>query len=160
VSIFRSRRVQLSAILVPLLLAAAGIAFWFFSAPDPRFGYGFLFAFALLLCAAGVLRSGIAELTPAWRNALTAVFLCVVLARMGWLYTARTVRLLEWPAVPDAELIDVRTRNGQVFKVSRYTRAWNAPLPNTCELDPDLVMERGQNGEPIAFWIRRPTSPQ
>jgi hypothetical protein len=155
VSVFKPRRVPAAPILVPLLLAGTGIVFWFLTAPDPRFGYGFLFAFALLLCAAGVLRSGIVELQPAWRSALTAIFLCAVLARMGWLYTARTVRLLEWPAVPEAELLDVPTRSGQTFKVSKYTRAWNAPLPNTCELDPDLVMERGQNGEPIVFWIRR-----
>jgi hypothetical protein len=43
------------AFLVPALIAFLGAAFWFVSAPDPRFAYGFLFSLGLLVFSQGVL---------------------------------------------------------------------------------------------------------
>jgi hypothetical protein len=43
------------AFLIPALIAFLGVAFWFVSAPDPRFAYGFLFSLGLLVFSQGVL---------------------------------------------------------------------------------------------------------
>jgi hypothetical protein len=44
-----------SAFLVPALASILGVVFWFLSAPDPRFAYGFLFSLGLLSFSQGVL---------------------------------------------------------------------------------------------------------
>ncbi len=43
------------AFLIPAFIAFLGLVFWFLSAPDPRFAYGFLFSLGLLLFTQGVL---------------------------------------------------------------------------------------------------------
>jgi hypothetical protein len=48
---------KISPILIPVFICAAGIAFWFIAAPDPRFGYGFLFSFVLLFFCQGAISS-------------------------------------------------------------------------------------------------------
>jgi len=45
----------ISPIAIPAFICLIGIAFWFMTAPDPRFGYGFLFSFVLLIFCQGVL---------------------------------------------------------------------------------------------------------
>jgi hypothetical protein len=50
-----SRAVTKSAFLVPALVSILGVVFWFLSAPDPRFAYGFLFSLGLLFFSQGVL---------------------------------------------------------------------------------------------------------
>ncbi len=40
--------------LIPCFVATIGIIFWFWSAPDLRFGYGFFYSLAILSAAAGV----------------------------------------------------------------------------------------------------------
>jgi hypothetical protein len=53
--------VKFSPVLIPASICAAGIAFWFIAAPDPRFGYGFLFSFVLLIFSQGVICSKLLE---------------------------------------------------------------------------------------------------
>jgi len=49
------RAVTESAFLIPSFVAILGVIFWFLSAPDPRFAYGFLFSLGLLFFSQGVL---------------------------------------------------------------------------------------------------------
>jgi len=44
------------SVIIPALVCLLGTVFWFITAPDPRFGYGFLFSFAILIFCQGVLR--------------------------------------------------------------------------------------------------------
>jgi hypothetical protein len=46
---------------IPTLICLCGIVFWFFTAPAPRFGYGFLYSFALLCCCQGAMSLGLEE---------------------------------------------------------------------------------------------------
>jgi hypothetical protein len=48
---------KISPIIIPAFICAAGIAFWFIAAPDPRFGHGFLFSFVLLFFCQGAISS-------------------------------------------------------------------------------------------------------
>jgi hypothetical protein len=52
---------KISPVLIPTVFCAAGVAFWFIAAPDPRFGYGFLFSFVLLVFSQGVISSKLPE---------------------------------------------------------------------------------------------------
>jgi hypothetical protein len=47
---------------IPAAISLCGILFWFFTAPAPRFGYGFLYSFALLCCCQGAMSLGLARL--------------------------------------------------------------------------------------------------
>ncbi len=55
------RLAKISPVLIPALICATGITFWFMAAPDPRFGYGFLFSFVLLIFSQGAISSKLLE---------------------------------------------------------------------------------------------------
>jgi hypothetical protein len=48
---FRKKR---ATIFAPLTIAATGVFAWMVTAPEPRYGLGFIFAFPLLLLASGI----------------------------------------------------------------------------------------------------------
>ncbi len=50
-----SRVVTKGPFLIPALVSILGVVFWFLSAPDPRFAYGFLFSLGLLFFTQGIL---------------------------------------------------------------------------------------------------------
>lgn len=54
----RSRRILETQFVVPLITACFGVGFWWLSAPDPRFAYGFLFSVALLVFCQGLRCAG------------------------------------------------------------------------------------------------------
>lgn len=78
------------AFLIPASVTILGVVFWFLSAPDPRFAYGFLFSLGLLLLSQGVLsvspdlcapgtclgNRGLRVLAVLTIGALTAAFVC------------------------------------------------------------------------------------
>lgn len=54
-----AERKNLRRLIIPLIFSFLGIVFWFFSAPDPRFGYGALFSTTFILFSFGLLASGV-----------------------------------------------------------------------------------------------------
>ena len=71
---------KISPALIPALICAAGIVFWFMAAPDPRFGYGFLFSFVLLIFSQGVISSKLLERFRGFLSRHTVYVAVVVLA--------------------------------------------------------------------------------
>jgi hypothetical protein len=96
-----------SALVVALL-------FWFVSAPDPRFGIGFLLAIAFLMLSYGLDSTGLLRLEAG----NTGIVILILIA--GLAKTASAERLLDWPRMMPPKLRLVITLTGD--------RIW-APVP-------------------------------
>jgi len=133
-------------------LPAIGIVFWFFTAPDLRFGHGFLFALGLALLARGLFACDLSA--RGWRVTLIA-FGIVVVARSGLKTTLPQEALTAWPPQQDVPVKTLRLESGAVVHVPVYgDQCWNAPLPCTPEtsLDSRLRIEKDAAGKIQMLW--------
>lgn len=134
-----------AALAGPFLVAALGTALWFFSAPDPRFALGYLYALALLPIAFAAARAGAAA-----RTAVRAAMVALVLAASAYVLHAtdsfvvanavrRFVPVAGWPPLPVAPVAARITAGGYRASVPlRDDRCWAVPIPCTPELDERL----------------------
>jgi hypothetical protein len=137
-------------VLAGWAIAAGGAAFWFASAPDPRFGFGFLAALALVPLA-GAVQVQRAAASRAGRAALLAGLLAAS-TLVAWDYTtfwlelARAEGATSWvrfpplPHVPYARRATVSGLRVNVPLVADL--CFDAPLPCAPRFDPDLVWDR------------------
>jgi hypothetical protein len=138
---------------VPVLLVAginlAGVAFWFVSAPDPRFGLGYILgtcAFVLTL-AAGTFP----HVTVVGRGVrrFLAIVLVVLAARVAFDVAASPAKQLAapWPVFPPSGVRAGTIPGGQTVNVPAASdQCWDLPLPCTPEneFDDRLSMSRGR----------------
>jgi hypothetical protein len=149
----------LAWVAVPL---AIGVAYWFLTAPDRRFGYGYVWSLLLLGLGVLLVRSG-REPALRWRAqlrrtlpavAVGAVIVAAVglgaidLGRQGAVVTRV---LLRWPPVPAAQVADSLTTEGAVIHVvvtpDLFCQA--SPFPCTPDFEPRLRVVRDSRG-----WYR------
>ncbi len=156
------------SVAIPFAIAVAGAAYWFLSAPAPRFGFGYLYPLALMPLA-----FALSTLEPhrlAWTRASAAVAIllacsatlrsnCGGLAASactaftaftgnsgGWKYW-RWIPYLEWPRSDFPVHLESRPmRSGQIAFVASPTKqqCWDHPLPCTPWLHPDLFWTGGR----------------
>ncbi len=141
--------------LAALAAALASTLFWFWSAPDPRFGYGALYVLAALPLSAALPRLGLAEWPRRVRMALAGA-LGFGLAGAGGVFLLAGAgfkpTLLVPPALPRPAVEERRTLEGERVNVPvGDNRCWDAPLPCTPYFRRDLVIERDGAGRPRAF---------
>jgi hypothetical protein len=132
--------------LIILIPVAAGILFWFFTAPDPRFGRVF---FWMLSMSGGLLL--LASVEPlsrgrAFRVALLGVFLAInapffaYVALKGESRISR-ISLSGWRPIPSPALRPKRTSSGLIlYEPASGQRCWDAPLPCTPSFNADLAL--------------------
>jgi hypothetical protein len=140
------------AVLAMIAMLPA-VAFWFVTAPQPRFGYGYIFGVASLVLAVGLSGFVPRKVEPPvrqWATAGATVGLLLLVQIDLHLLKASWIR---WPEIPRATLVTRRTVDGLVVHMPRGDdRVWAAPLPATPELDPNLRCETGAK-ELRRFWI-------
>lgn len=153
---------------VPIAISFVGIGFWFFSAPDLRFGYGYLYSVALLVFAAGL--EGALGI-HAWRAALQrigwAATVALWLATIYYSATAHTLggpgpprlkaaAFFALPPLPEAELL-VTQINGLKFRhPAARDQCWVADLPCAPFIPRGLRFTRAGDSLPSMFWIEEP----
>jgi hypothetical protein len=142
-----------TAFLVAWAASGAGVAFWFASAPDVRFGLGYLFPFVLLPAAYGLSQHALFERAVARRGAVALLAGGVVALAAAFLH-ARPARgepfsWLSWPTVPIAPTELRSSARGFEARVpTAGDQCWLAPRPCTPELDPGLAFEGWFNRRP------------
>lgn len=129
----------------PLLASIVGLAFWFLSAPMPRFGVVYLLPAALLATAAAVE----ARWEGIGRVGRTAVAALAVASFLGVLHAStlpiRKARragyaFASWPPFPTARLVGRVTPSGtELLAPAVGDQCWNAPLPCTPGAPADLM---------------------
>lgn len=122
------------------LVSLVSVVFWFASAPDFRFGFGFLWV-AIALQALPLFSAALAHFG---RGAVAAFLACLVV------YEAMELGLrVNWPEVPDRLLVPAGYPPAEVVAVGWFGRelylpqgtdqCWNAPRPCAPTLDPRLT---------------------
>ncbi|BDG06198.1 LIC_10190 family membrane protein [Anaeromyxobacter oryzae] len=133
------------AFVVTFGIALGGVAFWFLSAPDARFAFGFLFSVALLPLAFALSRG------PILSDAATRGALCVALVWCG-VYALQTTGVYDravnrtwqlpvaaWPDLPTAVATRKVAESGYEVTVPvAGDQCWANPLPCAPQLDPRL----------------------
>ncbi len=146
--------------VLTLAAALASTLFWFWWAPDPRFGYGALFVLAALPLAVALPKLGLAAWPGRVRTALAAG-LGAALATAGAAVllagTAFRPAFFSPPEAPDAALKEERTLDGDtVFVPVLDDRCWSALRPCTPFFRRDLVILRDAEGRTRAFLFEPP----
>jgi hypothetical protein len=143
-SLRRMRR-ELAA---PCVVAAGGVAYWFATAPDPRFASGFFIALAILpvtfalseleLLRAPVARWAAASVLAAAAAALVVTNGVVTLAiERPW-----PIPIFDFPYLPLARSATAWTRSGLAVSVPlEGDQCWANEPPCTCTLDPELARD-------------------
>jgi hypothetical protein len=146
--------------ILPASISFLGVMFWFFTAPDIRFGEGYFWSLSLIIFSAGVYRLYTAyQLNRFNRILLVALAIIVLLYADGIgqinhqeLYVGRQEIFLSWPAIPTADLEEKMTREGiRILTPTSGDQCWNADSPCTPYFDPDLKITSGSTGLPKRF---------
>lgn len=138
------------------LAAAASTLFWFWSAPDPRFGYGALFVLAALPLAVALPRFGLADVSLRTRRIAAGLAAAgLALAGLDFVMTGAGVRpsALVPPGIPLPAVKELRTREGESVFVPINDGCWDAPRPCTPYFNPRLVVDRDGSGRPRVFSL-------
>jgi hypothetical protein len=129
------------------LIACGGAIFWFINAPDPRFGFGFIFL-VLILPAAPLLQHIVRRLKGASHVCMLAILILYIVYKS---YTSiqtlpKTVDTL-WAPVPyPTDALWSKRIGNIVFYGPRTGFCWDAPLPCTDVLK-DQIHPRGDSLE-------------
>jgi hypothetical protein len=130
-------------IFIPLIV---GIAFWFVTAPDPRFGRAF---FWMTSIAAGLVFLGSIQPLPEarrYRLVTIALFVALNVPFLAYAFTKSGPRLTRislagWQHVWRAHLDMRQTTSGLTLYVPRKgVSCWDSPIPCTPYFNPDLAL--------------------
>ncbi len=133
----RGRLLRQAAIREPLIVVLAGLAFWFFTAPSPRFGLAYLLPGAMLPLSVWAADDG-PTLRPWIRQAALAATIAAAVMFLQWslrpLLKLRTdtVALARWPEFPTPVVSRRVTWPGTEVNVPvGGDQCWAAELPCT-----------------------------
>jgi hypothetical protein len=141
-ALLATARTATASCVVTSAIALGGTAFWFFSAPDPRFALGFLFSVALLPLAFAASRARLLS-SPAARVSL---IIAIVGGAAGFVEASGVWRLavrrpwpiptVTWPPLPLARTATRVTDAGYELAVPvEGDQCWASPLPCTPNFD-------------------------
>ena len=140
---------------VALVGPIVGLAWWFATAPNIRFGEGPLWCLGLLAVVAAVDRVSAAipdaldrarGTVVAGGSVALAVAWLALFARYGGLVGA--AGLATWPQLPQPTVQAREVRGGEVYVPSGTDQCWATPLPCTPYFNSDLVILPGPDGVP------------
>jgi hypothetical protein len=144
--------------ILALLLLPPAVAFWFFSAPQVRFGYGYIFSLAAVPVALGLGGYVLPSLEKRHRQAIVAIGMLLLVL---WFRIDRQILktpLLHWPKIPVAKKMEAHPIKDviTIWTPRGDDRAWNAPLPTTPRFDPQLRCDVDPAGRVVQFRIQSP----
>ena len=143
-----------SLFFVPLFVSFSGITFWFFTAPEPRYGYGFLFGFALLFFSYGfyILR------LPKHENVskLAVIFIIILFFHVEIVplnVGIDKILVNGWGKVPEVEVKEGITNQGiKINLPAEGDQCWYMDLPATPYLNPKLKIIFSSDGKYKMFY--------
>ena len=143
-----------SPFFVPLIISFSGIAFWFFTAPEPRYGYGFLFGFALLIFSYGLYVFKLPKYEEISKLAVVFVIVLFFLVEIVPLNVSiNKVFTDNWGKLPKVEVKEEITKEGiKINSTAEGDQCWYTELPATPYFNPDLKITFLGNGKYIMFY--------
>ncbi len=158
---FPKDRIDYLKIIVPSALCTLGLLFWFLQAPDPRFGFGFIFSLPIMVLCLGLsLYMGKSKRTVN-RKLLFAVIIClfiiyILINTILNNYSVLGIAINEdrWH-IPEPSMNISKTYDGMsIYVPTNGDQVWNSALPNTPNFNSSLHMKiSGSTGLPYIFWF-------
>jgi hypothetical protein len=140
-----------------LLASVGGIVYWFVTAPEPRFGYGYIFCFAALIFCIGF-----ESIRRSARTTKMLLFASVILlvTLSGYFQQLNHIRWLGWPSIKADAVVARQIPGGPSVYVPKVAdQIWVSPLPSTPYPDPSLRCEMDERGRFRQFWLDPSQSP-
>jgi hypothetical protein len=146
-----------SAFFVPLAVSFSGVAFWFFTAPEPRYGYGFLFAFALLIFSYGFYAFKLPKHEEISKLAVIFLIVLFFLVEIVPLNVGiNKIFTNTWPKLPEIEVIVKTTKEGvKINTPIKGDQCWNMELPAAPNFNPDLKIILSRDGKYKMFYYSK-----
>lgn len=147
---------------IPAIAPFIGIGYWFVTAPDLRFGQGFIWSLVLLVFSSGVFRVWNAYRLFGRKQEKASLLLSavtvIVLARFAsitFFEPPRPGMMYSWPEVPTvpADKVQAQTTKEGVllFTPGSGGQCWNHDIPCAPSVDPNLEVLSDDFGQPRLF---------
>ena len=135
-----------------MIAALPALVFWFQTAPQVRFGYGYIFPLAALPLT--IVLNGIT--LPKYKPQMIYGFTFALLLFMRIDRRFFKITLLTWPKIPTAILDTHHLNDGSPISTPQGDdRVWNANLPTTTDIHPGLSCITNSKGQ-IREWQIQP----
>ncbi len=143
-----------SSFFVPLFVSSLGILFWFFTAPEPRYGYGFLFGFALLFFSYGLYVLKLPKHEDVSKLAFVFIIILFLLVEIVPLNVSiNKIFTNDWGKLPEVEVKEEVTNQGiKINLPAEGDQCWYMDLPATPYLDPKLKIIFSRDGKYKMFY--------
>jgi hypothetical protein len=126
-----------------------GLLYWFLTAPDPRYGYGYLFALACLALAIGI-----DSLFATKQNLGRILVCCTALVPLVTVTDISHFHLRDLPQMEVGRSSLHYTEQGTVIYVAEGDqRILGGPLPSTPYFRPTLLTRRNAQGRIVQFEL-------
>jgi len=146
------RKERLARFWPAAMLLLIGLIYWFLTAPDPRYGYGYLFAIAAL-----VLSMGFASLLGDRPKLAVIVVASSALIPIVTITDISHFHLLGSPPMGKGRSSAKNTEQGTtVYVAEGDQRILNAQLPSTPYFRPGLLTQFDAQGRIVQFELREP----
>jgi hypothetical protein len=143
-----------SEFFVPLAVSFLGLAFWFFTAPEPRYGYGYLFSFVILIFCSGFYSIKLPKYKNISKLAITFIIIIVYLVKIVPLnVNINKVFTRDWLKVPEVEVKEEVTKQGvKINTPVKGDQTWYMDLPATPWFNSDLKVIFSKDGNYKMFY--------
>jgi hypothetical protein len=151
---FLQKNKSYSLFFAPLFVSFSGISFWFFTAPEPRYGYGFLFSFALLIFSYGFYILKLPKYEEVSKLAFILLIILFLLVEIVPLNVGiDKIFTNDWGKVPEVEVKEEITNQGiKINLPAEGDQCWYMNLPATPNLDPNLKIIFSRDGKYKMFY--------
>jgi|GEM_PF-3985708 hypothetical protein len=151
-TLFTGKKKDLPVTLFILCLSSAGCLFWFFSAPDPRFGYGYIYSFVGILLSFGIINFTVKEVfSPLLSKGLLIAFILL----LAFKSSIKFDELINTKKVPEALLTGKMTdENVLIYVPEKGDQCFDGPLLSTPLFNKNLKIIF-ENNKPRMFWLEK-----
>ncbi|HRY82199.1 MAG TPA: hypothetical protein P5232_00625 [Candidatus Moranbacteria bacterium] len=147
------KKKDLNILLFVLPFPLIGCLFWFFSAPNPRFGYGYLFSLFGILISYGIYNFISKEKNI--KYFLTVVCLMITLTLI-YKNNISFKEMHDINKIKNVELIEEKIMDQIIIYVPRKgDQCFDGPSLCTPQLNKNLRIDLNKNNEPTMFWIEK-----
>ncbi len=165
------------AYLLPLIMPIGGTIFWFFTAPDVRYGEGYLWSIFLFFLSAGVYRFYQAYDLKNFDRLLAMAGVCLAVFILGiwpsmtptpwpvgtpWIKNQAELHpglgemIFAWPAIPEPQLkANLTVESVPIFSPIYRDQCWNTSRICAPFFNKDVRIIWGANNQPKMFYVQR-----
>jgi len=140
-------------LFLPGITCVGSLLLWFWTAPDPRFAYGPLYALSLLLTSAGMIAMDVEKMNGTLRKGFLIALCLGSIVISDPKYTLSGTSWAWWPPLPEVAVKQNVIPDSQVISVPiKSDQCWGTALPCAPEIRPGLRVSKDSTGKITRFY--------